>query len=278
VVNILPAGADASAHLVSHPRVDKVFFRGSTAVGRTVAQTCGRLLRPSELFLDGKSTALVLDDADLDLLLTGDRGFAACLLGNGQSCVSASRVLAPRSRYAEVVDAFTELARSLPVGQALDPATRIGPLVSERLRDRLETYVAKARDEGARVTTGGGRPAGLERGWFYEPTVLAGVDGNAAIAQEVVHGPVLSVIAYGDEEEAVRVANDCDYGLAGSVWTSDPERGIRVARRIRTGTIGVNGYLPEPTAPFGGLQSSGTGRSLGPEGLAACLRTKSVYR
>jgi aldehyde dehydrogenase (NAD+) len=277
VLNIVPGGPDAGAHLVSHPGVDKVAFTGSSATGRTIAEVCGRLLRPVTLELGGKSAAIVLDDADLDLGSMARQLFAATLLNNGQTCFLGTRVLAPRSRYDEVVDAFTALAGGLAVGDALDPDTQIGPMASARQRDRVESYITKGRSEGARLTTGGGRPAALPQGWFVEPTVFADVDNRSTIAQEEIFGPVLAVIAYDGDDDAVRIANDSQFGLGGSVWTRDHARGVEVARRVQTGTIGVNTYLPEPTAPFGGVKSSGIGRELGPEGLAAYQQLQSIY-
>ncbi|MEU6142001.1 aldehyde dehydrogenase [Streptomyces sp. NPDC047081] len=277
VVSIVPGGRETGAYLVAHPDVDKIAFTGSTAAGRSIAETCGRLLRPVTLELGGKSAAIVLDDADLDLGRMGRDLFGATFMNNGQTCHLSTRILAPASRYAEVVDTFAQLASSLTVGDALDPATRIGPMVTAAHRDRVEGYIAKGRAEGARLVTGGGRPGHLERGWFVEPTVFADVDNRSAIAQEEIFGPVLAVIPYTDEDDAVRLADDSRYGLAGSVWTADPERGRAVARRLRTGTVGVNGYTPDIAAPFGGVKDSGLGRELGPEGLSAYQNLKSVY-
>jgi acyl-CoA reductase-like NAD-dependent aldehyde dehydrogenase len=265
------------AYLVSHPRIDKVAFTGSTAAGRSIAETCGRLLRPVTLELGGKSAAIVLDDAELDLATIGQKLFQATLLNNGQTCFLGTRVLAPASRYDEVVDTFAALADSLSVGDALDPSTQIGPMASDRQRERVEGYIAKGRSEGARLVVGGGRPAGRDRGWFVEPTIFADVDNNHTIAQEEIFGPVLSVIRYTDEDDAVRIANDSDYGLGGSVWTSDNERGLGVARRVQTGTIGVNTYLPDPTAPFGGVKASGLGRELGPEAIGHYQQIQSIF-
>ncbi|GAA1365224.1 aldehyde dehydrogenase [Arthrobacter rhombi] len=275
VLNVVPAGREVGAYLVEHPGIDKVSFTGSTAAGRSIASTCGRLLRPVTLELGGKSAAIVLDDADLGANL--ESFFASTLLNNGQICWLGTRVLAPRSRYEEVVDMVTDLARSLTIGDPLDPATKLGPLVSARQRDRVEGYIAKGRAEGARLTTGGGRPEGFDRGWFVEPTIFADVDRKATIAQEEIFGPVLSVIAYEDDQDAVDIANDSQYGLGGSVWTSDPQRGADFARRVRTGTIGVNAYSNDPTSPFGGVKSSGMGRELGPEGMTAFQQLKTIY-
>ena len=277
VINIVPGGREIGAYLVEHRDVDKVAFTGSTAAGRRVAEACGRLLRPVTLELGGKSAAIVLDDADLDLATIGNDLFAATLVNNGQTCYLGTRVLAPRSRYDEVVDTLAAFASSLTVGNALDPATQIGPMASQTHRDRVEGYIAKGASDGARLVVGGGRPSAQDRSWFVEPTVFADVDNSATIAQEEIFGPVLSVIAYGDVDDAIRIANDTDYGLGGSVWTTDPERGKDVARRVRTGTIGVNKYLPDPAAPFGGIKASGIGRELGPGAIGAYQQFKSIY-
>ncbi|SBW22754.1 betaine-aldehyde dehydrogenase [Candidatus Protofrankia californiensis] len=163
------------------------------------------------------------------------------------------------------------------MGDPLDPSTQMGPLVSSRQRDRVESYIAKGESEGARLTAGGKRPAGLDKGWFVEPTVFADVDNKHTIAQEEIFGPVLAVIPYSTEEDAVAIANDSDYGLGGSVWTADPERGTAFARKVQTGTIGINAYVNDPTAPFGGVKSSGIGRELGPEGLNPFQVLKTIY-
>lgn len=275
VLNVVPGSREMGAHLVSHRDVDKVSFTGSTAAGRAIAETCGRLLRPVTLELGGKSAAVVLDDADL--AATIQSFFAVTLLNNGQICWLSTRILAPESRYGEIVDTVTDLARSMTIGDPLDRATTIGPLVSARQRDRVESYIAKGKGDGARLTTGGGRPVALEHGWFVEPTVFADVDNASTIAQEEIFGPVLSVIPYTDEDQAVAIANDTDFGLGGTVWTTDAARGERVARRMRTGTVGINAYANDPTAPFGGVKASGMGRELGPEGLHAFQTWKSVY-
>jgi aldehyde dehydrogenase (NAD+) len=219
----------------------------------------------------------VLDDADLDLQTVGQELFTATLLNNGQTCFLGTRVLAPRNRYAEIVDLFTAFAESLTLGNALDEATQIGPLATVDQRDRVERYIAKGRGDGARMTCGGGRPAGMDTGWFVEPTVFADVDNHHTIAQQEIFGPVLTIIPYSDDQEAVRIANDSDYGLGGTVWISDPDRGLAVAKQIQTGTIGVNTYLPDPVAPFGGVKASGLGRELGPEGLANYQQLQSIY-
>jgi acyl-CoA reductase-like NAD-dependent aldehyde dehydrogenase len=274
VLNVVPGGRDVGAYLVAHPGVDKVSFTGSTSAGRAIAEACGRLLRPVTLELGGKSAAIVLDDADLPASI--EAFFGATLMNNGQICWLSSRVLAPRSRYGEIVDVITDLARSLTIGDPLDPETKVGPLVSSRQRDRVEGYIAKGLEEG-RLTTGGARPKGFDRGWFIEPTVFADLDNDSVVSREEIFGPVLSVIPYGDEDEAVAMANDSRYGLGGTVWSADQERAAGVARRVQSGTIGVNHYVNDPVAPFGGIKESGMGRELGPEGLDAFQVYKTIY-
>ncbi|MCW3040708.1 MAG: aldehyde dehydrogenase [Solirubrobacterales bacterium] len=275
VINIVPGGREVGAHLVEHPGVDKVAFTGSTAAGRSIAARCGELLRPVTLELGGKSAAIVLDDADF--ATAAENLFSATLLNNGQTCFLGTRVLAPRSRYDEVLQVFGGLADALQVGDALDPATQIGPMASARQRERVEGYIAKGKAEGARVVAGG-NPSDQERGWFVQPTIFADVENSQTIAQEEIFGPVLSVIPYDSDEEALAIANDSEFGLGGSVWTTDQERGEAFARRVQTGSIGINHYLPDPAAPFGGVKASGLGRELGPEGLQAYLSTQSIYK
>ena len=276
VVNIVPAGREVGAYLVEHPDVDKVAFTGSTAAGRSIARRCGELLRPVTLELGGKSAAILLDDADLSE--AGEALFAATLLNNGQTCYLGTRVLAPRSRYEEMLAVFSGLADALQVGDSLDPDTQIGPLASARQRERVESYIEKGRAEGARVVAGGGRPQAMDRGWFVQPTVFADVDNTHTIAREEIFGPVLSIIPYDGVEDAIAIANDSDYGLGGSVWTSDPDRGAEVATRVQTGSIGINHYALDPAAPFGGVKASGLGRELGPEGIAGYLQLQTVYK
>jgi aldehyde dehydrogenase (NAD+) len=274
VINFVPGGRDVGAHLVSHPDVDKVAFTGSTTVGKAIGEICGRLLRPVTLELGGKSAAIVLDDADLSS--SAAELFAATLMNNGQTCFLSTRVLAPRTRYDEVVDALTDMAASAVVGDALAEDTMIGPMVSDAHRDRVEGFIARGRAEGARITTGGGRGT-HDRGWFVEPTIFADADNTMAIAREEIFGPVLTVIPYNDIDDAINIANDSAYGLAGTVWTKDRERGIEIARRAHTGTFGVNAYVTDPVGPFGGVKASGVGRELGPEGLASYQQAKSIY-
>jgi aldehyde dehydrogenase (NAD+) len=274
VLNVVPGGREVGAHLVSHPGVDKVSFTGSTAAGRAVAEICGRLLRPVTLELGGKSAAIVLDDADLESNL--ESFFAATMQNNGQICHLGTRILAPRSRYAEVLDTVTGMVSSLTVGDSLDPRTQVGPLVSAQHRARVEGYIAKGVSDGGRLTTGG-RRADRDKGWFVEPTVFGDVDNRQTIAREEIFGPVVVVIPYRDDDEAVAIANDSEYGLGGQVWTSDPERGLQIARRVVTGTIGINRHAIDYNIPFGGVKASGLGREFGTEGLASYQYLKAIH-
>jgi len=275
-LNVVPGGAASGAHLVSHPGVDKVSFTGSTATGRVIGEACGRLLRPVTLELGGKSAAIILDDADLDATIRGLR--SASFVNNGQTCFLSSRILAPRSRYNEVVEALAGLADSLQVGNPLDSTTDVGPLVSARQRDRVLDYIASATNSGAKLVAGGSIPKDQDRGWFVAPTVFADVDNADRLAREEVFGPVLAVIPYAAEEDAISLANDSEFGLAGTVWSSDDDRALAVARALETGTVGINDYQLDFRAPFGGVKSSGIGRELGPEGLASFFSLKSIYR
>ncbi|WP_433218759.1 aldehyde dehydrogenase [Microtetraspora malaysiensis] len=276
VVNIVAAGREAGEHLVSHPGVDKVAFTGSTAAGRRIGAICGEQLKRCSLELGGKSAAIILDDCDLPSAM----GFLsiASLMNNGQACVAQTRVLASRNRYDEIVQAVADMVSGQPVGDPADPATGIGPLVAKRQQERVEGYIRTGLDEGAKAVIGGlDRP--FDRGWYVAPTVFAGVTNDMRIAREEIFGPVLAVIPYDDEADAIRIANDSDYGLSGSVWTADTDHGMDVARQVRTGTYGVNMMnTMEPSSPFGGYKASGLGRELGPEGLSAYLEYKSIAR
>ncbi|QZT63939.1 aldehyde dehydrogenase [Mycolicibacterium austroafricanum] len=276
VLNVVPGDAAAGAHLVTHPGIDKVAFTGSTNAGRVIGAECGRLIRPVTLELGGKSAAVILDDADLDSTIEGLR--TASFVNNGQTCHLSSRILVPNTRYAEFVSAIAELANSLTVGDPLDDATEIGPLVSERQRERVLDYIRIGRESGARLVAGGSVPAGLSRGWFVAPTVFADVDNRDRLAQEEIFGPVITITGYDDDAEAVRLANDTEFGLAGTVWSQDNERATEIARAMHTGSVGVNHYQLDIQSPFGGVKSSGLGRELGPEGLDAYRITKSIYR
>ncbi|GAB1822098.1 aldehyde dehydrogenase [Herbidospora sp. RD11066] len=276
VVNIVAAGREAGEHLISHPGVDKVAFTGSTAAGRRIASICGEQLKRVSLELGGKSAAIILDDCDLPSAM--GMFSIASLLNSGQACVAQTRILASRSRYDEVVQAVAEMAAGQKVGDPADPATGIGPMVAKRQQERVEGYIRIGLEEGAKAVVGGlDRPH--DRGWYVAPTVFAGATNDMRIAREEIFGPVLTVIPYDDEADAVRIANDSDYGLSGSVWTADVDHGMDIARQVRTGTYGVNMMNPlESGTPFGGFKASGIGRELGPEGLAGYLEYKSIAR
>ena len=276
VLNVVPGGVETGKHLVSHPGVDKVSFTGSTAAGRIIGEVCGRLLRPVTLELGGKPAAIILDDADLDATMRGLRSVS--FVNNGQTCYLGSRILAPRSRYAEIVDSLADLVNSFSVGNPLDKATDIGPVVSARQRDRVLDYIEAGKSSGAKLVVGGGVPKDQPRGWFVSPTVFADVDNSDRIAQEEIFGPVLAVIPYDSDEQAIALANASEFGLAGTVWSTDVERATEVAREVHTGTIGVNDYQLDMGAPFGGVKASGIGRELGPEGLDEFFVLKSIYR
>jgi len=275
VVSVIPAGREVGEHLVRHPGVDKIAFTGSTAAGRRIASICGEQLKRVSLELGGKSAAIILDDADLAATVEGLK--FASLMNNGQACVAQTRILASRDRYDEVVDAVSTMVGALAVGDPQDEATEVGPLVAERQQERVEKYIAVGQEEGAKVAVGGnGRPSGLEKGWYVKPTVFSGVDNSMRIAREEIFGPVLAVIPYDDTDDAVRIANDSEYGLAGSVWTGDIDQGLDIARRVRTGTYGVNQYTMDFIAPFGGYKGSGLGREFGVEGLSHYVELKSI--
>jgi aldehyde dehydrogenase (NAD+) len=275
VVSIIPAGREVGEHLVRHPGIDKIAFTGSTAAGKLIASICGEQLKRCSLELGGKSAAIILDDADVGATVENLK--MASLMNNGQACVAQTRILASRNRYAEVVDALGEMVSGLTVGDPLEITTEVGPLVAERQQERVEKYIALGQEEGATVVAGGnGRPEGTEKGWYVRPTVFADVDNRMRIAQEEIFGPVLAVIPYDGVDEAVRIANDSEYGLAGSVWTADEDAGRDVARRVRTGTYGVNKYSMDFNAPFGGFKSSGVGREFGPEGIDEYVEFKTI--
>ncbi|MEV5651105.1 aldehyde dehydrogenase [Nocardia sp. NPDC052254] len=275
VLNVVPGGRETGARLVAHPGVDKVAFTGSTRAGREIGRVCGENFTPVTLELGGKSAAIVLDDVDMDVFTHGLLEYS--FGNNGQTCHASTRVLVPRGRYAEFVEAITETVRGFVVGDPLEKSTQIGPLVSCEHRRRVLDHIASGRGAGARITTGGGVPADRDRGWFVEPTVFADVENSSRIAQEEIFGPVVCVLPYDSVDHAVDIANDSKYGLAGMVWTSDEARGMSVASRFRAGTVGVNIYGLDLDAPFGGRGASGIGRELGPEGLANYYALKSVY-
>ena len=275
VVSVLPGDRVVGEHLVTHPGVDKVAFTGSTAAGKRIMSLCGEQVKRVSLELGGKSAAIICDDADIATVMPILVHGAMHL--SGQVCGAHTRVLVPRSVYADAVACAAAAAAHITVGDPHDPSVLVGPLVAARQRDRVQGYIGLGVEAGARVVAGGGRPAGLPRGWYVEPTILADVDNSMRVAREEIFGPVLCLIPYEGDDEAVRIANDSPYGLAGGVWAGDPARGLAVARRMRTGSISVNGsYPPFPLVPFGGFKESGLGRELGPEGLANFLEPRSI--
>lgn len=275
VVNVVVGDVDFAEALVAHPEVAKVAFTGSTAVGRRIGGVTGARLAGSNLELGGKSAAIVLDDADLDHTL---RELPPLSFRNsGQTCFAQTRVVVTSGVYEAVVDGFTRWVAAQTLGPAFDQATTLGPLASERQRATAQRFIASGLASGFRLVAGGLDAPVPSPGFFVAPTVFADVDNRSELAQEEVFGPVVCIIPASDEDEAVQIANDSRYGLSATVWTGDAERGSRVARRLESGTVGINGYRPDLGAPFGGVKESGTGRENGPEGLREFLRTESVY-
>lgn len=275
VINMVTGGTDTGAALVRHPRVRKVAFTGSTGAGRHIAAACAQDFKRTTLELGGKSAAIILDDVDLD-------HFAAAapyaLMGNtGQNCRALSRVLVPHSLHDAMVERLVDTFSKVPLGDPADETSVYGPLVSSRHRDRVLDYIRIGSDEGARLAMGGGRPRGLDVGYYVEPTVLTGVHNAMRVAREEIFGPVVCVIPYGGEDEAIAIANDSEFGLGGGVFTQDIVHGTEVARRVHTGVVGVNTYPLPLELPFGGIKNSGIGREFGPESVAAYQESKAIY-
>lgn len=266
--------------IASHADVDMVSFTGSTAAGRRVSELAARTIKRVALELGGKSPYIILDDADL----TGDaltqavvNGVQGCYLNSGQTCSALTRMVVPRSRLAEVEAVAQAVVSQVKVGDPFDPATTLGPLVSSVQRERVRGYIEKGQAEGAKLIAGGAQaPEGLEHGYYVRPTVFSEVTPDMTIAREEIFGPVLVIQPYEDEDDAVRIANATDYGLAGGVYSSDPERAVRVARRIRTGQVSINGGAFNPVAPFGGYKQSGNGREFGRLGLEEFMEVKAL--
>ncbi|MGV0067156.1 aldehyde dehydrogenase family protein [Mycobacterium colombiense] len=263
VVNVVtPSSVDAAKLLTTDPRIDMVSFTGSSLVGRQVMSAAGDTMKRILLELGGKSASIVLDDTEITDEMLQQMLFDGCSLHAGQACILHSRLLLPDSLHDDVVDRLAALARGIKVGDPTDPDVQMGPLISAAQRGRVEEHVARALQEGAKLVTGGGRPAGLDVGFYVEPTILCDVEANSTIAQEEVFGPVLAVLRYRDVDDAIAIANNSRYGLSGAVWGGDVDRAVSVARRIRTGQVAVNG-CGAGGAPFGGFKLSGLGREGG---------------
>ena len=275
VFNLVPAGREAGDHLIRHRDVDKVAFTGSTAVGKHIMRVCADRLARVSLELGGKSAAVLLPDADFAKALPSLMVYSMPI--TGQVCFSLTRLLVPEARKREFLNMFLPAVQALKVGDPSDPATQMGPLAMARQRERVEGYIAAGRAGGASLAYGGGRPRGLDKGFFVEPTVFTDVTPDMAIAQEEIFGPVVSVISYTDEDDAARKANATPYGLNGAVYSADPEHGFAFAKRMRTGGLTVNGLIVDPKHPFGGYRESGMGREGGPEGLENYLEVKTVH-
>jgi aldehyde dehydrogenase (NAD+) len=269
-LNVVTAHREVAQELVASRDVDVVSFTGSTAAGRRIGAICGEQIKRVFLELGGKSAAIILDDAEVETTVPAVLA-GGMLMHNGQSCVAWSRVLVPASRHDEVVDAIRDHLRSVRIGDPSDATTDLGPLVSSRQRGRVEGYIAVAQQEGAKVACGGNRPKGLDRGWY-----VIDATNSMRSSREEIFGPVASVIPYHDVDDAVRIANDSDYGLSGAVFTADVTRGLQVADRVRTGSISVNQAGSDLAFPFGGYKASGLGRQNGPEGIFEYLEIKTI--
>ena len=262
--------------IVAHPDVDMVSFTGSLAAGRRVASLAGDGIKKVTLELGGKSAFVVLDDAPFDKAIP--TGVNNCMQNSGQTCSAWTRMLVPRARQAEAIELAKAQLAKLTVGDPFDAKTRLGPLASSHQRDTVLSYIDKGRKEGAELVAGGDRPSALPKGFYVEPTIFSNVDNRMEVAQEEIFGPVLSIIPYDTDDDAIRLANDSIYGLAGGVWGGTPERALQVARRMRTGQVDINGGRFNHLAPFGGYKKSGIGRELGPHALDEFFQLKAIQR
>jgi aldehyde dehydrogenase (NAD+) len=275
VVNVVTGrGADVGDELSTNPRIARISFTGSTATGKVIARSAVDSMKRVSLSLSGKSASIILDDADLATAVPTalNGGFN----NNGQACIAGTRILAPRSRLAEVVQLVGSTLAGLHVGDPRDPSTTIGPVASQAQYDRIQRYIARGLEQGAQIIAGGeGRPEGFQKGYFVRPTVFADVSNDMDIAREEIFGPVLSILAYDTEEDAIQIANDSAYGLYAYVFSGQRERALRVADRLQAGTVLVNTLRPELVAPFGGVKQSGVGREFGVFGLESFLEPKT---
>jgi aldehyde dehydrogenase (NAD+) len=268
-------GPAAGEALVKHSQVDMISFTGSTRAGKRISEVAAQTVKRVALELGGKSASVILEDADLAAAVKGTVN--GCYLNSGQTCTALTRMLVPQSRYEEAAKLAVEAAKGFTLGDPMQESTRLGPLSSSMQRDRVREYIRKGQAEGAELLTGGAeQPEGVPGGYFVKPTIFGKVKNSMTIAQEEIFGPVLSIIPYKDEEEAVRIANDTPYGLAGAVWSADEARAQRVARRVRAGQVDVNGGAFNMNAPFGGFKQSGHGREAGTYGLEEFLEYKSL--
>ncbi|WP_025778198.1 aldehyde dehydrogenase [Brevibacterium sp. VCM10] len=276
VVNIVTGGRETGAELVANPGVRKIAFTGSPRAGRAIGAAAAQDFKRVTLELGGKSAAILLEDVDLEAFRPFV--FSGCTPNTGQTCRAFTRIFAPRARYEEIVDFLAGALKDIPMGDPTDPANLHGPLVNAAQRDRVESYIRLGVEEGARIVTGGGRPAGLESGYYVEPTLFVDVTNDMRIAREEIFGPVLVVMPYDTVDEAVAIANDSEFGLSGGVFSPDAERATAIARRFETGSVGVNSSTLPIETPFGGVKSSGLGRELGPGSLDAYLESKTIFR
>lgn len=276
VFNLVSGGGeDVGQAIAGHPQADMISFTGSTRAGRRVSELAAQTIKRVTLELGGKSAAIVLEDADIPTAVKGV--FGACYLNSGQTCTAHTRMLVPEDKYNEVKELAAATAAKWSVGDPTAETTRLGPLVSETQWNRVQDYIQKGIDEGAELVAGGtGKPDGLDKGYFVKPTVFGNVKPNSTIAQEEIFGPVLSIMTYKTEDEAVDIANSSIYGLSGGVWSSDEQHALNIARRMRTGMVDVNGGNFNPMAPFGGYKQSGNGREFGAYGLEEYLEVKSI--
>jgi aldehyde dehydrogenase (NAD+) len=277
VLNIVPADRRASAALVTHPMVDKITFTGSTAAGKRIAVSCAEQVKRYTLELGGNAAAIILDDAPPEE--TAAQLISMSLTNNnGEACIVQGRVLVPEKRAREYTEAICAAAKTIPIGDPAEEETSLGPMVTRAHQEKVLNYIRVGVDEGARIVLGGGRPPGLDRGWYVEPTVLDHADNSMRVVREEIFGPVLTVVPYRTEREAIELANDSEYGLSGSVWSADPGRATAAGMRIRAGSVYINGaFMIEANAPFGGFKQSGIGREGGQDVLLEFLEPQAIY-